>query len=83
LFVSSTMLDHPSLHCLDDTEAVLDWTKLGSLMDVIYASKTGCPSYPLLTLMHVTANTSTSLNHIKAHTRNCYVSFKLYHGVGG
>jgi hypothetical protein len=27
LFVSSTMLDHPSLHGLDDTEAVLDWTK--------------------------------------------------------
>lgn len=45
------MLDHPSLHCLDDTEAVLDWTKLESLMDEIYASKTGCPSYPLLTLL--------------------------------
>ena len=51
LFVSSTMLDHPSLHGLDDTEAVLDWTKLESLMDEIYASKTGCPSYPLLTLL--------------------------------
>jgi IS5 family transposase len=51
LFVSSTMLDHPSLYGLDDTEAVLDWTKLESLMDEIYASKTGCPSYPLLTLL--------------------------------
>ena len=45
------MLDHPSLHGLDDTEAVLDWTKLESLMDETYASKTCCPSYPLLTLL--------------------------------
>ena len=29
----------------------MDWTKLESLMDEIYASKTGCPSYPLLTLL--------------------------------
>jgi IS5 family transposase len=51
LFVSGTMLDHPSLHGLDDSEAVLDWTELEVLMDKIYASKTGCPSYPLLTLL--------------------------------
>ena len=51
LFVSSTIFDHPSLHGLDDTEAVLDWTELEALMDEIYASKTGRPSYPLLTLL--------------------------------
>jgi IS5 family transposase len=51
LFVSSTALDHPSLHSLDDTEAVLDWARLEALMDEIYASKTGRPSYPLLTLL--------------------------------
>ncbi len=51
LFVCSTVLDHPSLHALDDTEAVLDWTELEALMDEIYASETGCPSYPLLTLL--------------------------------
>jgi IS5 family transposase len=51
LFVSSTMLDHPSLHGLDDTEAVLDWTELEALMGEIYAPKTVCPSYPLLTLL--------------------------------
>jgi IS5 family transposase len=51
LFVSSTALDHPSLHGLDDTEAVLDWAHLEALMDKIYASKTGRPSYPLLTLL--------------------------------
>ena len=54
LFVSSTMLDHPSLHCLDDTEAVLDWTKLESLMDEIYASKTGClAAYFILSLLFI------------------------------
>jgi hypothetical protein len=39
------------LHGLDDTEAVLDWTRLEALMDDIYASPTGRPSYPLLTLL--------------------------------
>lgn len=51
LFVSATALDHPSLHGLDDTEAVLNWSRLEALMDEIYASKTGRPSYPLLTLL--------------------------------
>lgn len=51
LFVSSTALDHPSLHGLDDTEAVLDWRHLEALMDELYASKMGRPSYPLLTLL--------------------------------
>jgi len=44
LFVSSTMLDHPSLHGLDDTEAVLDWTKLASLMDELPAADTAAQS---------------------------------------
>jgi IS5 family transposase len=50
LFVSSTDLDHPSLHALDDTEPLLDWTKIEPLLCSIYASRTGRPRYPLLTL---------------------------------
>ena len=38
------------VHALDDTEAVLDWSKLEPILSSIYASKTGRPSYPLLTL---------------------------------
>ena len=51
LFVTSTDLDHPSLKGLDGAEAVLDWLKLEQIMAGIYASKTGRPSYPLLTLL--------------------------------
>ena len=43
-------LDHPALHALDDTEAVLDWSKIEPILSPIYAAKTGRPSYPLLTL---------------------------------
>ena len=50
LFVTTSDLDHPALHALDDTEAVLDWTKFEPILSTIYASKTGRPSYPLLTL---------------------------------
>jgi len=50
LFVSSRDLEHPALHALDDTEAVLDWSKIELILSSIYASKTGRPSYPLLTL---------------------------------
>lgn len=50
LFISSTELNHPSLHALDDTEAVLDWSKIELMLAPIYASQTGRPSYPLLTL---------------------------------
>ena len=50
LFVSSSDLEHPTLHALDATEAVLDWSKLEPILSSIYASKTGRPSYPLLTL---------------------------------
>ncbi|MDB0059987.1 transposase [Planktomarina sp.] len=49
LFVSSSDLEHPALHALDDTEAVLDWSKIEPILSSIYASKTGRPSYPLLT----------------------------------
>ena len=51
LFVFGAALDHSSLHGLDDTEAVLDWARLEALMKEIYASETGRPSYPLLTLL--------------------------------
>ena len=50
LFVTTSDLDHPALHALDNTEAVLDWTKFEPILSTIYASKTGRPSYPLLTL---------------------------------
>ena len=50
LFVSPKDLEHPSLHSLDDTEALLDWSKVERLLTPIYASTTGRPSYPLLTL---------------------------------
>jgi len=51
LFVTSADLEHPSLRGLDGAEAVLDWGELERLMAGIYASKTGRPSYPLLTLL--------------------------------
>lgn len=51
LFVTNADLEHPSLSGLDGAEAVLDWSKLEHLMAGIYASKTGRPSYPLLTLL--------------------------------
>lgn len=50
LFVSSSDLEHPALHALDDTEAVLDWSKIEPILSSVYASQTGRPSYPLLTL---------------------------------
>ena len=49
-FVFSSDLEHPALHALDDTEAVLDWSKIEPILSSIYASQTGRPSYPLLTL---------------------------------
>ena len=53
LFVTAREFDHRALHALhalDDTEAVLDWSKIEPILSSIYASKTGRPSYPLLTL---------------------------------
>ena len=50
LFVTTSELEHPSLHALDDIEAVLDWSKIEPILSSIYASQTGRPSYPLLTL---------------------------------
>ena len=50
LFVSSSNLEHPALHALDATEAVLDWSKVEPILSSVYASHTGRPSYPLLTL---------------------------------
>lgn len=51
LFITNADLEHPALRGLDAAEAVLDWHKLEHLMSGIYASKTGRPSYPLLTLL--------------------------------
>ncbi|MFT5260879.1 MAG: IS5 family transposase [Saprospiraceae bacterium] len=50
LFVSASDFDHPILRSLDDTEALLDWSKIEHLLSSIYSAKTGRPSYPLLTL---------------------------------
>jgi IS5 family transposase len=51
LFVTGADLEHPSLRGLDGAEAVMDWAELEHIMSEIYASKTGRPSYPLLTLL--------------------------------
>ena len=51
LFITSADLEHASLQGLDAAEAILDWIKLEQIMAEIYASKTGRPSYPLLTLL--------------------------------
>jgi IS5 family transposase len=50
LFNSRCALEHPTLHALDDTEALLDWGEIEGLLCGIYVSDTGRPSYPLLTL---------------------------------
>lgn len=50
LFVRASDIDHPILRSLDDTEALLDWSQIERLLSSIYSSKTGRPSYPLLTL---------------------------------
>jgi len=50
LFVVAGDLAHPALCELDGVEALLDWVRLESLMSGIYASETGRPSYPSLTL---------------------------------
>ncbi|MFT5609151.1 MAG: IS5 family transposase [Parvicella sp.] len=50
LLVFSSDLDHPILHCLHDTEALLDWSEIELLLSSIYASTTGRPSYPPLSL---------------------------------
>ena len=41
LFVSSSDLEHPALHALDNTEAVWDWSKIEPILSSIYVSKTG------------------------------------------
>jgi len=50
LFISTADLEHPILHSLDDTEALLEWSEIEKLLSSIYSSSTGRPSYPLLTL---------------------------------
>lgn len=50
LFVVAGDLEHPALCELDGVESLLDWGRLESLMSCIYASETGRPSYPSLTL---------------------------------
>ncbi len=50
LLVSRSDLDHPILHSLDDTEVLLDWSEIETLLSSIYAGTTGRPSYPLLSL---------------------------------
>ena len=50
LLVSARDLEHPILHALDDTEALLDGSEIERLLSSIYSSGTDRPSYPLLTL---------------------------------
>lgn len=47
LFVSARDLEHPILHSLDQTEALLEWFEIETLLSSIYAAKTGRPSFPL------------------------------------
>ena len=49
-FLLASDLDHSILHSLDDTEALLDWSKIESILSSVYNASTGRPSYPLLTL---------------------------------
>ncbi len=50
LFVSAAALDHPALRALDAAESLLDRSEIARLLSSIYGSRTGRPSYPLLTL---------------------------------
>ena len=50
LFVSARDLEHPILHALDDTEALLDGSDFERLLSSMYSSGADRPSYPLLTL---------------------------------
>ncbi|MCK5893348.1 MAG: transposase [Endozoicomonadaceae bacterium] len=38
LFVSATELNHPIIHGINDTEALLDWSDIETLLSSIYAS---------------------------------------------
>ena len=49
-FSATAELNHPILRSLDDTEALLDWSEIEKILSSIYDSKTGRPSYPLLSL---------------------------------
>ncbi|MDP0562516.1 MAG: transposase [Candidatus Endonucleobacter sp. (ex Gigantidas childressi)] len=49
-FISASDLHYPILRSLDDTKALLEWSEIEKLLSSIYASNTGRPSYPLLTL---------------------------------
>jgi IS5 family transposase len=50
LFLTSEDFNHKKLCTLDETENLLDWQEIEKLLNSIYASKTGRPSYPLLSL---------------------------------
>ncbi len=50
LIVTADALEHRSLHSLDDTEALLDWSEIEAILTPIYDAQTGRPSYPLLSL---------------------------------
>ncbi len=51
LFVSGSDPGHPTLHALEDTEALLDWSEIERLLSTIHASTTGRLGHPLLTLL--------------------------------
>jgi len=50
LFLTSEDFNHKKLCTLDETEALLDWQKIEHILSSIYSSKTGRPSYRLLSL---------------------------------
>lgn len=50
LFLTAEDFNHKKLCTLDETESLLDWQEIEKILSGIYASKTGRPSYPLLSL---------------------------------
>ncbi|MBI4238585.1 MAG: IS5 family transposase [Deltaproteobacteria bacterium] len=49
-FSDGMIRDHHALHSLDGVTAVLDWSAIEGLLSPIYSSRSGRPSYPLVTL---------------------------------
>ncbi len=72
LFTTSADLEHSSLQGLDGAKAVLDWAELERLMAVIYASKTGRPSYPLLVLSRLRSGPSAHLGGLSFESQGTF-----------
>ena len=74
LFVSSSDLEHPALHALDDTEAVLDWSKIEPILSSIYASKTGRPQLSAFDLVSGLACWACGIGCRMFNCRNAFIA---------